>query len=391
MAGFDLRDMMTAAERDTGLSDWGDEDFREPLTILVRSLDRETSLSDRGAARARLRLDNLLRQRLRVYHDRARRPEIAAQAIRAPLVMTGLPRAGTSFLNSLMAQDPGNLSPRGWQMLRPSPPPNDPAIDHEPQMAAAHRQLEEEGFLAPEIQLRHEYGALNAEEDGWLGEYQFLSINFPAFWSVPSYSKYLAGQRYLPNYRMHRRLLQALQLGSDIRRWTLKSPEHIIYLRDFLEVYPDANFVIHHRDPSKVVASVLSLLAAHHMQYSDTPLEMDRSFMSAFLDNFAASMERMIELRQDPAVNSHFHDIRYLDLERDPIAVVRGIHDRFGLAVSEGAILRMEDFARRNRKGKHGKHVYKLADFGFSQTEVHERFARYIRHFDVELEGGGQA
>lgn len=386
MTTFDLAAMMAAAERETGLADWGDEDFREPLAILFRSLNIESRLSDRGIVRARLRLENLLRNRLRVYGDRAARPEIAAQVIAPPLVMTGLPRAGTSFLNSLMAQDPGNLSPRGWQMLCPSPPPNDPTIDHNGQIAAAERQLADEGFLDPEIRIRHDYGALHAEEDGWLGEYQFHSINFPAFWSVPSYSEYLAGQRYITNYRMHHRLLQALQAGASVKRWTLKSPEHLLFLADFLEVYPGTQFVIHHRDPSKVIGSVLSLLAAHHAQYSDTPLAQDRGYMGAYLDAFAGAMERMIEQRRDPALADRFHDIRYLDLERDPIGVVRGIHARFGLPLSEAAVTRMEAYVRANRKGKHGKHVYALADFGFSQAEVHERFATYIRHFDIELE-----
>ena len=57
--------------------------------------------------------------------DAARRrrttPAIAAQPIAQPIFIAGLPRSGTSFLHSLLMQDPGSVVPRVWQTIYPYP------------------------------------------------------------------------------------------------------------------------------------------------------------------------------------------------------------------------------------------------------------------------------
>jgi hypothetical protein len=42
-----------------------------------------------------------------------------------------------------------------------------------------------------------------------------------------------------------------------------------------------------------------------------------------------------------------------------------------------------------NRQHKHGGHAYTLAQFGLVEGEIRERFARYMRRFDVAAEPGG--
>jgi hypothetical protein len=53
----------------------------------------------------------LLTNRLRLVADRQRHPDIAAQEIRQPRFIVGVPRTGSTRLPHLLAQDPANRGP----------------------------------------------------------------------------------------------------------------------------------------------------------------------------------------------------------------------------------------------------------------------------------------
>ncbi|MGC2951937.1 hypothetical protein ACPTI3_14250, partial [Enterococcus faecium] len=44
-----------------------------------------------------------------------------AERIAAPLIGSGMPRAGTTFLHGLVAQDPANRAVPAWQAAMPAP------------------------------------------------------------------------------------------------------------------------------------------------------------------------------------------------------------------------------------------------------------------------------
>src|SRR5262245_202950 len=138
---FNLDEMMAAAERATGCSDWGDDDIRTPLEILFKAFNAESGMDERGRARCKNHMMSLFRGRLRLFDDRKKYPEITRQEIRAPIFMGGMPRAGTSYLNSLIACDPNILALFQWQAVSPSPPPNHPGFDHAPQIAFARELM----------------------------------------------------------------------------------------------------------------------------------------------------------------------------------------------------------------------------------------------------------
>ena len=90
----------------TGLSDFGDDAWREPFSVLVKALEDEAQLTLMGRLMARNDIILWLSTRLQVTATLSAHPEILAQEIKAPMVITGLPRSGTSILFELLAQDP---------------------------------------------------------------------------------------------------------------------------------------------------------------------------------------------------------------------------------------------------------------------------------------------
>src|SRR5262245_48064328 len=81
-------DLVDAAITATGLSDAGDDWFREPLGVLADALDGEAELHLAGRLRARGELQVIMENRLRLVDLWQREPEIADQTVRAPIIVT---------------------------------------------------------------------------------------------------------------------------------------------------------------------------------------------------------------------------------------------------------------------------------------------------------------
>lgn len=108
---LDEQRLLDAACRQTGLQDFGDDRFRQPLRILLEVYEREAALPLIGRLAAWHDTFRLLTNRLRLVEDRKRDPGIAAQEIRAPIFIVGLPRTGLTLLPNLLAQDHANRAP----------------------------------------------------------------------------------------------------------------------------------------------------------------------------------------------------------------------------------------------------------------------------------------
>src|SRR6516225_9291717 len=143
------------------LDDFGATPFIDALQVLLRSCREEADLSLFG--RFAIRWDSLrfLSNLLRLRAEELRAPEILERPIEGPILIAGLPRSGTTFLHSLLAEDPENLVPRVWQLIHPYPA-TPPGADRRPQQVA--RQLRLFALLAPEFRRLHPIAADSPRE-----------------------------------------------------------------------------------------------------------------------------------------------------------------------------------------------------------------------------------
>ncbi|MDP6186655.1 MAG: sulfotransferase, partial [Pseudomonadales bacterium] len=86
--------LLDNAEAATGLSDWGDIQFVEGLTVLRDSVAKESQTGKAGLEIFEDMATGILVKRLKVIDDRTRYPEISRQEIHSPLIVVGLPRTG---------------------------------------------------------------------------------------------------------------------------------------------------------------------------------------------------------------------------------------------------------------------------------------------------------
>ncbi|NND68458.1 MAG: sulfotransferase, partial [Halioglobus sp.] len=266
--GFDLpavvpldeASLLAHAERATGLSDYGDDLWREPFHVYIKSLEEEAQLTLMGRLMARNDVIIWLSTRLRVTDVLKCHPEILEEKIRAPMFIVGLPRSGTSILFELLSQDPAVGVPLMWEALQPCPPPEAATYANDPRIEQAHHLFTQWSRVAPEFASMHEMRGDIPSECGLLMAGTFISDHNASLHQTPSYSGWLATADYLPVYEYHKQVLQILQWKNPRERWLLKAPEHQVHLDTLLAVYPDARIVQTHRDPLKCMASTTSLM-----------------------------------------------------------------------------------------------------------------------------------
>jgi len=368
--------MLATASRRTGLHDFGDPAFREPLERLLRSLEDEARLNLVGRIAAREDLTGMLMNRLMLERDRARYPGIAGEQIRRPLIITGLPRSGSTFLHGLLAQDPASRVPLHWELRFPSPPPERSTRDTDPRIERAARHIRWFFRLAPEFRKIHPVGARLPEECVIILSHSFLSFEFSSNWFVPSYQTWLEQQELEPAYRYHRRFLQHLQWGYPVERWLLKAPPHLPGLRALFAVYPDADVIVTHRDPLEVVPSIASLHVVLRRTFSRAvdPLAVGPEVSRMLADD----IRRGFAARDDGcAPPERFLDVWYTQLMDDPLAVVRRIYRHFDLPLSAEVEGRMRTYLETNPKDRAGPHRYSLAEFGLDAEVERARYREY--------------
>jgi hypothetical protein len=385
LVSLDEKNLLDTARRATGLDDLGDASFREPFRMVLSGLEREARLTLVGRIAARQDVLGQLGNRLRLEADRARHPEIAAEEVRQPLFIVGLPRTGSTLLHHLLAQDPGSRVAQAWEVMFPSPPPEAARYQTDPRIAKAARQLAWFDALTPDFKAIHPLGAQLALECIAIMSPTFLSPRFHTTYHVPTYQEWLEHQDLGPAYRFHRRFLQQLQWRAPARQWVLKAPAHLFSFDALLATYPDARIVQTHRDPLTVLASVASLTAVLQHAFTDEldPLEIGHEVSRRWTNG----LDRAMRLRKSGRVPAErFFDVHYHEMVRDPLAVVRRIYAHFDIPLSEAASAAMRRFLAENPKDKHGAHRYSLSAFGLEADDLARRFKAYREYFGIPRE-----
>jgi hypothetical protein len=346
----------------TGLTDFGPADFEDGLAVLTDSLEKEAGLTERGQRAGRAILRGTLVARLMSqagFAAMAGRPRIER-----PIIVTGLPRTGTTFLHRLLVADPRHQGLELWLVDAPQPRPPRAEWESNPVYQQVAAGLAKRGKMDGV----HAMGADQVEECWQLLRQSFRSISFETLAHLPSYSAWLASQDWVPVYQRHQRNLELIGLNDADQRWVLKNPSHLFALDAIMAVYPDALIVVCHRDPLISIASACSLAAKATEGWSTvfTGATIGRTQLDLWSRGQAAFS------KSRPAYDqSQFADVAYDDLVADPLAVVAALYARFGIPLTDEAQAAMAPLAV---SGGDSSHRYSLAEYGLTESDVLSRF-----------------
>lgn len=296
------------------------------------------------------------------------------------VVVTGLPRTGTTLVHNLLALDPRWRVLRLWEALSPVPGAGE-AGSPATRIAAAEAWLARARAQAPEMQSIHAVSAEGPEECDALLQNSFASQHLDDLFDARAYSRWLYQADLHTEYADHARQLSLIQAGTADRAprpWALKSPSHLAHLDALLATYPDALVVHCHREPVEAVSSWASLVRAVRRPYVDelTPKEVGREC----LRRSAVATERALAVRRDVG-DDHFVDVAYHSLVVDPIRSIREIYARMQRPLAPPVEARMSAWVVENPQHKHGRHRYDPAQFALDEARVHAELRPYRQHF----------
>lgn len=370
---FDPELLWSRAMQTEGLEDYGPdaEHLREGLEVFVESAQRDARVHGIGLLYLHNRFFSLiLRSRLRIA------PSIRAgkRPRRPPLIVSGLPRSGTTFLHRLLelADDAAGIP--FWQLNDPLPSPHRP----DDRLERARTSIKRLQAAVPvSIDAQHFVRAELSDECGYLLRNAWTGL-IP--WTLPAYGwqRWSMEQDSEAAYRMWAAYLHHLEPARA--RLVLKDPMHLAHIGPLERAVPGSMIVQTHRDPLEVVPSFHKLMfTLHAVLASELDIPRTVEVNTAWL---LWALQRNQEMRAAHA-GPPIVDVMYTELIADPIAVVERIHDAFSLPLSGRAVDRMRAWLQANGQRKHGPNPYSLEAFGQSKAEIRERYAAYRERYGM--------
>lgn len=370
---MEVEALLATAVEEAGLDDFGDDSFREGLERLVDSVNAEATLNELGTVVLPMLVGRLLRSRLEIEDWYRRHPDIADEAVTAPLIGLGLPRTGSTALSFLLAEDPAARSLRLWESGQPCPPPSTVAPP-DPRIAATEANMAIQDEMNPRLAALVPSSPTGPMECQELMALDFRAHYFPAFAHVPSYSEWLLDADLTSTYRYEQRALKLLQWGEPTRPWRLKCPSHLLWLDALDAVFPDARFVMTHRDPTDVMVSVADVYQEVGNQFSD---DLDLRYLGRLnVDQWTTAMERLLEFR-DAGRDHRFFDIDFRAVQADPLGEVGRLYDWLGEPVTPEFEAGMARWWADNAEHREENVHPDPSVFGLDLDEVRARFATY--------------
>lgn len=392
IATFDMSvdTLLASARAETGLSDFGDERFMQPLSVLVQATNEEAKLNPVGRYLARTNILRLLKGRLFVEDLLARHPEILEREIPDPVVIVGLARSGTTRLHRLLAADERFLHLKSWESVYPVPYPECFSARDEdktdPRITALEQGLKAVLYMGPQISAVHPLGTFEVEEEIGLLQHAFATQLFEIQAQIPTFAEHLMST---PQDAAYEYMVRLMKIVSWFRNdppdtpWLLKSPQHMQDLDALLHVFPGAKILCPHRDPVKVVGSTCSM--AWNAIVRDNDSVTPQWVGNEWFEKTERMLRKTLEVRAGMAQEQQY-DLLYADITADWEQSMQGVYDFLQIPFSAQARQGMQQWLNENQQHKHGSHKYNLTDFGLSAEQVELKLAFYREKFNIPFE-----
>ena len=386
-AGLELTPaaLMDQARAETGLDDFGPTDFVERLDVYCSALREEAGLSRLGWFNNHAQLVKTLKNRLLIEDLVARHPEVLDVEIAAPIVICGLPRTGTTHLHNLMSADPALRSLPYWESLEPvlpaaeQPAPGAP----DPRRERCQMGLDFLHAAMPYFDRMHEMTVDHVHEEIQLLMIDISTMLMETSVQVPSWAAYYAEHDQTSSYRYMKKVLQCCQYLRGGDRWVLKSPQHLEQFPVLAEVFPDATFVVTHRDPVAVTASMTTMVTY------GARLSVAHPDPVAYGAHWGPRLERMLRActrDRDVLPDAQSIDVRFDEFMADEFAMVERIYALAGQPMTTTGRAAMDQFVADHPRGRHGAVEYDITQFGLDPVERRAAMRFYTDRFGVNLE-----
>lgn len=378
---FDQLHDVVAGE--TGCTDFGPPDYHAGLTVLLQSMDYDPHFHEAGRALAWRGVIDALASRARAFASMKAHPGFADTPIAAPIVITGVPRTGTTALHRLMAVDPRLQGLQTWLLNAPMPRPPRETWDSYDAYQQTVAVIEARAKAAPTRKAGHQSAAEGVEECCIILRQSFVSNIWNCMgWSSATYDAWWQSQSEANAYRYLRDCIKLIGMNDTDKRWLLKNPGHIEHLDEVFAVFPDAKVIQTHRDPAKAMPSMCALMAPLHPAYEEGRFEQrKRNMMRREVAKWANAANKAQAVSK--AHPGQVMDVVHSDFHADPMRVLEQIYGFIGMDIGDDLRARFAQRIAEKPELAHGKHAYDLADFGMSAEETRAAFGDYVARYGL--------
>ena len=379
---FDRKTLLNAARERTGLSDFGDTWFFEPMDQYIAAANAEGKLTQAGFGGQTESIVKGLASRLRMVDDIKRHPEIVDEKVEVAAIILGLPHTGSTIFHRLLASAPGMTAIRWYEAQNYAPLPGDEPGNPVARRAYAEAMIEGWLNLSPELASIHPLDPEAPDEEIIILGQLFITTMVEAMTFIPSFARWLDDYDQSKGYEDLKTILKYLQWQDPSRRgkkWVLKSPQNLPYTDVIANAFPQAVLVMTHRDPLEVVPSYVSMEAA---LYKLNSVHSDEAVGGFWFPRLAGWMKRFEEARARIG-EDRFIDIDYREVAKEPLKQAQRVLAHIGVPLDGAIEAALTEFMAGNKREQRPMHDYSLERFGLNEADVREAFAsyraRYIR------------
>jgi hypothetical protein len=388
-----IRDMMAAmapdcpldadvlhakARAETGLDDFGPDDYRERLDVLLAALREIGGLHQPGIVNFHNQLLQLLKNRLLLTDLLKRHPEIYDIELAPPVVIAGLPRTGTTHLHNLLAAPATFRTLPYWESVEPFPLPAEVGVEPDPRRVRMDAALEFMNAVMPNFRLMHDMTTDHVHEEIQLLANDFSSMLFETLAYMPRWIDYYMAHDQTPHCQHMATQLKALQFLRGGRRWLLKSPSHLEQLPVLSRVFPGAVIIFTHRDPVPVALSLIAMITyTARMHCSPVPVQ---EIARGWVDRLTHMLGALVRDRDIIAAERSI-DVRFDDFMADELGVAEQVCDLAGETLTDDARAAMANYLAGHQRGRLGRVAISAELFGLDEADLRARFAPYVQRF----------
>ena len=373
--------VLAAAREQTGLDDFGPEDFIERLAVQLQSADEDPWGNQLGKLTVFNEKVINASSRLRALDYLQQHPEVDQLEIEKPLIIAGLPRSGTTHLVNLIASDQRFRSMPYWESRQPVPTPGEkPSRDEsDPRFQRCAETWAGQDAILPLLKNMHAMTPEHIHEEIELQDLDFSSYTLEWIANVPRWRDYYLSHDQTPHYQFLKRMLQLLQHQAGPGQWILKSPQHLEQLLPLHATFPDATVAITHRDPVAVITSAITMLA--YGSRLRNPVMHLRELADYWIDRIELLLRACVrDLDKLPADQTI--DVLFPEFMADDMAMVNRVYRVAGIEMTAAAEQQLQAYLDANPRGKHGQILYDLeGDFGVSPESLYQRFDFYYERY----------
>lgn len=376
MPNFVREDFLSLARERTGLTDFGDTWFFEPMDRYIAAANAESAMTPQGEAGQTEVIVKGLASRLRMVEDIKRHPEILQETVEVAGIILGLPRTGSTIFHRLLASAPGMTALRWFEAQNFAPFPGETPGDPAERRAYAQAMIEGWLSLAPELASIHPLDPEAPDEEILVLGQMFVSTMVEGMTFAPSFAAWLDTYDQSRGHEDLKTILKYLQWQDPSRRgrkWVLKSPSNLPYAETAAKAFPEALMIMTHRDPVETVPSYISMQVALYKLGA----ELEERQVADFWFGRLAGWMRTFEAARKRIGEDRFIDIDYRRVAREPLAEAERVLQRMGVPVDDRVNAALAEFMAGNKREQRPAHDYSLERFGLTEEMIREAFADY--------------